>query len=443
MIKTLYKLEFFNLIALEGPALEFLSENQEEICQKNRLSRRYLTRLALYPNVLRSEFYENLKSKVCTLIYHSIEKEMDWDLSLVSQCLKNGEQPEAMSRHLQELCNSTFSYLEHKLLYYSLSHDYYTRINTKYSSENPRRLSFDEFMTYIYDEVKNVKSDLLLKNNENVEEIIEKSLRVIDELALTKESPSVFKIEKVQKEGKSESSNEASQRVSSKVFPFNYKMKEQMSKSNMDISKIRRYCMVQSTLDQQNSIMIQNIAPERINPDRKFNIYKDHGDKRRTDIEALLTMEVPVKYHNFLFTKRENIDKYVIRKFRKFLKFKNDHHEIDTADEFCRDFININLLPPFEHNGVKFNSFNTAYMIWIFSHEAISRLYSWFVEETLESFIIYYNNKFKLTSKELITLRDYILKLDQIFVCEALKQKEHEDLKSSESINSVENIEKI
>ena len=126
-------------------------------------------------------------------------------------------------------------------------------------------------------------------------------------------------------------------------------------------------------------------------------------------------------YNNFLknfspkFMKKENLDKKIIRRFRKFLreevfKFGNPTHEnknqskmntkinsnldsnsVSTLGEtevsdygalqFAYEFSTENYLPPFKSDKFQFKSFSTQYLVWMFSDLAISNLYKQFGDD--------------------------------------------------------------
>jgi hypothetical protein len=88
-----------------------------------------------------------------------------------------------------------------------------------------------------------------------------------------------------------------------------------------------------------------------------------------------------LKLFNFKTVKRENIDKKLIRKFRKSLKtkLKNDLH----LSKFLKDFISESLFPPFSFEGKVFKSFNASYMFWIFCHKEILEYYEEYININL------------------------------------------------------------
>lgn len=154
---------------------------------------------------------------------------------------------------------------------------------------------------------------------------------------------------------------------------------------------------------------------------KKYQI-KNNIKKRCRDIHPFL------KTFNPKFLKKENIDKKIFRRFRKFVKclykenknspifFKNIH--------FWKKFYYKNLLPPvkIENNNkeiIEHKSFNTQYLIWIFNQEGTTELFKLFIkkelENILENFIKEYN-LYKSNEPDIIEkLREYIIYIPEIY----------------------------
>lgn len=131
-----------------------------------------------------------------------------------------------------------------------------------------------------------------------------------------------------------------------------------------------------------------------------------------------------LKKYQFRFTKRENIDKKILRKFRKFLSQrikKNDDYirKIVLNNDFWISFINKNLLPPFIYppENKTFKSFNTRFMLWIFEHDNSSDLYSYYIKSNFQNLFDNFANKFCLKegNEEFGLLKNYIHSFAQVF----------------------------
>jgi hypothetical protein len=158
----------------------------------------------------------------------------------------------------------------------------------------------------------------------------------------------------------------------------------------------------------------------------KFIIEKNAKNKEK------IKKKIPfLKEFNPKFTKRENIDKKVLRKFKKFLKdyYKTHKAEFDQLEnkEFWIIFLNGNLFPPMKYiqkdlsRTIEFKSFNTQYMAWIFSHKPSNRLYEMFLKQKGEDLYNSIIKKFKIDSESrdnietLSQLKCYVFNIAEIF----------------------------
>jgi len=108
----------------------------------------------------------------------------------------------------------------------------------------------------------------------------------------------------------------------------------------------------------------------------KYKSYKtDHRKKK-------------IKEYKFKKIKRENVDKKILRKFKKFLKNRlkekteNEVKNYIKNNGFWPDYISMNLMPPFsyEKENISFKSFNTQYLCWFFEHKFSLELFNIFIK---------------------------------------------------------------
>ena len=125
---------------------------------------------------------------------------------------------------------------------------------------------------------------------------------------------------------------------------------------------------------------------------KKFAVFKNEICLNISPPIDKIKSKIPfLKIFNIKFTKRENIDKKIIRKFRKFLKsFLNKQStKVDRIEnsDFWIAFINEELYPPIKFRCLdgnriyEFKSFNTSYMSWIFSVNRAEIFYNEFFKE--------------------------------------------------------------
>ena len=131
-----------------------------------------------------------------------------------------------------------------------------------------------------------------------------------------------------------------------------------------------------------------------------------------------------LKEFQFKFTKRENVDKKILRKFRKFLKDKSKKNfyevtKILSNSKFWYDFITQNLMPPFIYLTEKkeFKSFNTTYMSWVFEHKFSLELYNIFIRHSFNNLCEHFQYIYHLNddNEEFNQLKTYLNTLPLIF----------------------------
>ena len=155
---------------------------------------------------------------------------------------------------------------------------------------------------------------------------------------------------------------------------------------------------------------------------KKYEI-KTNPKKRFRDIHPFL------KTFNPKFLKKENIDKKIFRRFRKFVKSlykKNKNLPVFIKNPlFWRKFYVKNLLPPVKivlnHNGnlIEHKSFNTQYLIWLFNQQGTTELFEMFAKNELEFVINNFIEEYDLSeSKEpgiIEKIKQYIKYIPEIY----------------------------
>lgn len=134
----------------------------------------------------------------------------------------------------------------------------------------------------------------------------------------------------------------------------------------------------QSSVKSNNS---ENSSKSQMLQIQKFGVHEPSFVKEKIPF---------LKDFKFKPIKRENLDKKVLRNFRKFLKKLMSNNMIEEEilvydNEFWTDFLRTNLLPPMiyktKNEVVEFKSFNTSYMYWLFYHKYSTDLYNKFIDE--------------------------------------------------------------
>jgi len=162
-------------------------------------------------------------------------------------------------------------------------------------------------------------------------------------------------------------------------------------------------------------------------PFSNINLYKKSFFPKVNKSKEKLKNLVPfLKDFNPKFLKKENIDKKILRRFRNFVKinYKVQKETIDNLDpKFWKNFTTFNLLPPMNYMDekilIEFKSFNTKYMLWLFSKNGSVELYKDFAsksgEDMLYCFIKAYDLKNNNEEGIIPKLRHYILAIPDIY----------------------------
>ena len=190
---------------------------------------------------------------------------------------------------------------------------------------------------------------------------------------------------------------------------FETKKKDEVIKENQ-IVNFRRYNYLTDPNSNYNNFT------------KKYEI-KTIPKKRFRDIHPFL------KSFNPKFLKKENIDKKIFRRFRKFVKIlfkKNRNLQVFTRNPFFwKKFYLKNLLPPVKiilnHNGklIEHKSFNTQYLIWLFNQDGTTELFEMFAKNESENVINNFIEEYDLNrSKEpdiVEKLKKYIKYIPEIY----------------------------
>jgi len=164
-----------------------------------------------------------------------------------------------------------------------------------------------------------------------------------------------------------------------------------------------------------------------------LNLYNKPFVPKSKTKEKLKNLVPFLKEFKPRFLKKENIDKKILRKFRNYVKllYKEDRSILDSYDRsFWKGFITSNLLPPMKYeddlNKVQFKSFNTKYLLWLFSKEGCVNLFRKFAghfkDQILGDFIASYDLTNNIDEKGIIEqLKYYIVAIPDIYNRRSIK----------------------
>ena len=162
-----------------------------------------------------------------------------------------------------------------------------------------------------------------------------------------------------------------------------------------------------------NSIVTKRNSKITINSRGSVKSYKSDLRKKK------------IKEYKFRQLKRENVDKKILRKFKKFLKIKSkekEDNEIKSfikSNEFWPEYIKLNLMPPFnyEKENISFKSFNTQYLCWFFEHKFSLELFNIFVRDNYQNLLTMIKEAYTLSenSDDYSLLKNYINTMPLIY----------------------------
>lgn len=460
---TILKLEFFRKIAYsEIDTMNFYYAKVFKILQnlsKFEMSHSFMLKIADFPAIIKSNLFKIIKSQISDLIFELFAKEIDLEFDMMMDNVSINDYSTCISYKFKdiecchEICVYRLLYLEEKLLFYFhlfLKHEKDNNLN---SDDLVNQFNF--FISNLFK--ISVSSDLELLEGDNIKKEILNELNSVQfsQHNLTDNSlKPTFIIQKQTSDNFIPAANchegrnnykelkskqyfniidtnpiKTKNSAGNKIIIDNDEIKDTLKDEMQDRKTSRKRTNPRkpnSQLNQETSQTKKMSSKELNDSNETTEEYPVNSNKSSTknkldQINSFINNDLPVKYHSFLFTKRENIDKNIIRRFRKFLKLRC-YSKLEYINPFFKDFVDKNLLPPFTYGNVKFNSFNTKYMIWLFEHENVEELYKLFIDEMSDSIELYYKKKFNLETENLNILNEYIKKLDKIFIAEGEKK---------------------
>jgi len=188
-----------------------------------------------------------------------------------------------------------------------------------------------------------------------------------------------------------------------------------------------------------HSSNIQRIESSSTNPNSdnttttKKNIFEIKKVHKESKIIEKLKQRLIIPYlkkFNPKTIKREEIDKKIIRKFRKYIKTKiqlRKFNEYHPGFQFWRKFTSKSLMPPMviEEEQLEFKSFNWNFLVWVVSRTGFTELFSQFLKERKSSLLRQIRNKMKsdkdgnegesIIEAEFNQIREYLDKYCEIY----------------------------
>ena len=402
----LFMLHFFNMIIQEKSSEEihiFLNKelfplvNQyNEFLQANYFDFNYLLE---NPDILKSTFYQQILSNVYKIVEFGLNLSFDWILWIEKE--KDKDSPKAINYYKEkenfiknidmliefenEIVNNSKKSSFNKSHLFEMDLDknidiFHKLFEGNYSDFEEQK-SFDNFVTFPLDLDKN-KDPLSSNNNalyDDVNHVIFKNKNNFINCC--------FYNDKIN----------------------NLKNNNLINKNNINFNN-------NINIISNSNISINDSFINTSTKENKSNtkVYTNESLK----CEQFDLRKKRIKKYKFHILKRENVDKKVLRKFKKFLKTKlkekaeNVVKSYINNNKFWPDYIKMNLMPPFNYDKekIKFKSFNTKYLCWFFDHKYALELFNIFIKINKYDILKLIENSYHINnnSDDYILLKSYI-----------------------------------
>ena len=421
----LYKLHYCSLIIQEKSKDEIYSFFNKELFPllkkyNQGLEEDYFEFKTLIenPNILKSRTYQQIWENACKVFEESLSLSLDWILWIEADKNKNTPKANDYYKEKENFINKmniiinfekevikSFNANEmnkgHNLQLYEFEQDLFNK--------NLQESDFDDVLEKPFNNFLFLPFDL----GENNETIFPKNKPLNDDVNhVIFENKIDF--------NKSNFYNEKNNNFN-KIN--NFKNKNLKINNNNDNNKNNN----------NNNIIINN------NSESITNNFNSIGNKRNSKISINSKSsnksyksdlrKKKIKEFKFKQLKRENVDKKILRKFKKFLKHilknkneKENDNEVKnyiSNNEFWFDYIKMNLMPPFcyDKEKISFKSFNTQYLCWFFEHKFSLELFNIFIKNNYDDLLELIVNAYNLNeqSDDFVLLKTYINTMPLIY----------------------------
>ena len=368
------------------------------------------------PNILKSRTYQQIWENSCKVFEEGLSLSLDWVLWIEND--KNKDTPKAINYYKEK---ETFINKMNILIHFE------KEVVKSYNSNELNKIH--NLQLYEFEQ------DLFNKNCEedDFDDVLEKPFNnfVFLPHELGENNESLFPKNKI---------------LNDDVNRFIFENKIDNIKSNFyneknnNLNKINNFKNnnLKNNNNQNNNNNINNNDNNQ-NNNNIININSDNsesGNKRHSKIsinsksstksyKSDLRKKKIIKEFKFKQLKRENVDKKILRKFKKFLKHKlkdktdNEVKNYIKNNEFWPEYIKNNLMPPFsyEKENISFKSFNTQYLCWFFEHKFALELFNIFIKNNYDDLLQLIENTYNLSEKadDFILLKTYLNTMPLIY----------------------------
>ena len=355
------------------------------------------------PDILKSSFYQQILENVCKIFVSGLNLSLDWILWIEKEKDKNSPKAINYFKEKDVFVNKIDSLIEYEKEIVKKYKDTTFNINHSFESNLDKNLD-------IYNKI-------LEENYSNFEE--QKSL----------DNSAFFPLESEKNNdylflGKKSLNDDVNNVIfENKNYLINYHLYNDKFNNNLKNNNLNNKNKNNNNnkINSSSNISINDSFSNNISTkDNKSNGTNESIKKKQFDLR-----KKKIKQFKFHILKRENVDKKILRKFKKFLKTKlrekveNEVKNYINNNQFWPDYIKMNLMPPFYYDKekIKFKSFNTKYLCWLFEHKYALELFNIFIKINNYDILKLIENAYNINknSNDYMLLKTYINTMPSIY----------------------------
>ena len=405
----LFKLHYFNMIIQEKPKNEindFLNKEllpllkiYNEVIEMNYSKFEYYKENS---QILKCRSYQQIWEKSCKIFEECLKLSLDWILWVETEKNKNNQK---VINYNKEKENIT------KNIHLILNFEKEIEKNNENNIFNKNHNFLDENNLYLFNNKISNENDFDIEEEE-VEKPFNDSIFFHKDLCQNKEFE--FPFNKLLNENIEENYSIKNNDLINNLSYDNKNNNLIINDINNDNSNNNLH-IKNNGLFLITSVKIENksLPNNSINGKESIKSYKLDSRKKK------------IKEFKFKLFKRENLDKKILRKFKKFLKAElkgeNDKEikNFINNNGFWLDYISMNLMPPFfyKKENILFKSFNTQYLCWFFEHKFSLELYNIYIKINYEKLLPIIKKAYNLdeNSDDFILVQTYLNTMPLIY----------------------------
>ena len=355
------------------------------------------------PDILKSSFYQQILENVCKIFVSGLNLSLDWILWIEKEKDKNSPKAINYFKEKDVFVNKIDSLIEYEKEIVKKYKD--TTFNINHSFESNLDKNLDIFHKILEENYSNFEEQKSLDNS------------AFFPLESEKNNDYLFL-------GKKSLNDDVNNVIfENKNYLINYHLYNDKFNNNLKNNNLNNKNKNNNNnkINSSSNISINDSFSNNISTkDNKSNGTNESIKKKQFDLR-----KKKIKQFKFHILKRENVDKKILRKFKKFLKTKlrekveNEVKNYINNNQFWPDYIKMNLMPPFYYDKekIKFKSFNTKYLCWLFEHKYALELFNIFIKINNYDILKLIENAYNINknSNDYMLLKTYINTMPSIY----------------------------